>query len=74
MTSKRTHEENAEFGKKGGETTKARHGVAHYKKIGQTGASKGGRATLKRHGSDYFRQLALKRHQKNKTNADKNEK
>ncbi len=74
MTSKRTYEDNAEFGAKGGETTKARHGVDHYKKIGKAGASKGGRATLERHGSDYFRQLALKRHQKNKANADESEK
>ena len=72
MTSKRTFEENAGYGKKGGETTKAVHGVDHYKKIGKAGGRKGGRATLEKHGTDYFRQLALKRHQKNKV--DKNEK
>ncbi len=94
MTSKRTYEDNAKFGKKGGKETKTRHGEDHFKKIGQAGGrkggktlkestdpehfseigGKGGRVTLERHGSDYFRQLALKRHQKNKAEAGDNEK
>ena len=72
MTSKRTYEDNAEFGKKGGETTRDRLGVDHYKKIGKAGGGKGGRTTLERHGSDYFRQLALKRHRKNKADTGEN--
>ena len=74
MTSKRSYEENAKFGAKGGKATKAKHGQEHYTKIGRQGGLKGGKgadhvkagkaggkAVKAKYGPNYFRQIALKR-------------
>lgn len=50
----------AEAGRKGGLSTKSRHGAGFYSQIGQKGASKGGKRTLERHGVDHFREIGRK--------------
>lgn len=39
-----------EAGRRGGNTTKEKHGIEHYKKI----TSKGGNTTLQKHGKEHF--------------------
>ncbi len=50
----------AQAGRKGGLTTKSRHGSGFYSSIGRKGARKGGKRTLERHGVDHFRQIGKK--------------
>lgn len=45
-----------EMGKKGGATTRERHGVEFYGEIG----AKGGRVTAERHGSDFYERIGRK--------------
>ncbi len=45
-----------EAGRKGGRTTKARHGDGFYKAIGR----KGGETTKQRHGKDFYEKIGRK--------------
>jgi general stress protein YciG len=45
-----------EAGRKGGRTTKARHGDGFYKSIGR----KGGETTKQRHGKDFYEKIGRK--------------
>jgi len=50
----------ATAGRKGGNQTLARHGRAHYRRIGKMGGSKGGTSTKRRHGRAFFERIGRK--------------
>jgi general stress protein YciG len=50
----------AEAGRKGGLTTKQRHGDDHFSKIGRLGGKKGGEATKQRYGVEFYQQIGRK--------------
>lgn len=47
----------AEAGRKGGLTTKKRHGEEHFSSIGRVGGKKGGETTLERYGPEFFQKI-----------------
>jgi hypothetical protein len=46
-----------EAGRKGGETTRDRHGATHFRRAGKLGGAKGGATTRDRYGAAYFAEL-----------------
>jgi general stress protein YciG len=46
-----------EAGRKGGQTTRDRHGTEHFRRAGKVGGSKGGSTTRDRYGWAYFEEL-----------------
>ena len=47
----------AEAGRKGGLTTKSRHGEEFFGKIGRIGGKKGGDTTKRRYGVEFYQQI-----------------
>ena len=47
----------AEAGRKGGLTTKQRHGVEFFGEIGRLGGKKGGQTTKARHGVEFYQRI-----------------
>ena len=50
----------AEAGRKGGLTTKTRHGEEFFGKIGRIGGKKGGDTTKKRYGVEFYQRIGRK--------------
>ncbi len=50
----------ADAGRKGGLTTKRRHGVEFFERIGRIGGKKGGETTKARHGIEFYRAIGRK--------------
>jgi uncharacterized protein len=50
----------AEAGRKGGLTTKNRHGEAFFGRIGRIGGKKGGDTTKKRYGVEFYQRIGRK--------------
>jgi general stress protein YciG len=50
----------AEAGRKGGLTTKQRHGEEFFGRIGRIGGKKGGDTTKKRYGVEFYQQIGRK--------------
>lgn len=50
----------AEAGRKGGLTTKSRHGNEFFGQIGRIGGKKGGETTKRRHGVEFYQQIGRK--------------
>lgn len=50
----------AEAGRKGGLTTKRRHGPEFFERIGRIGGKKGGETTKARHGIEFYRTIGRK--------------
>ena len=49
-----------EAGRKGGQTTAARHGHEFYEGIGQQGGHKGGQTTAARYGREFYVEIGKK--------------
>jgi general stress protein YciG len=47
----------AEAGRKGGLTTKQRHGIEFFGEIGRLGGKKGGQTTKARHGVEFYQRI-----------------
>lgn len=47
-------------GRKGGQTTRDRHGVEHFSRAGKLGGAKGGSTTRDRYGTAHFEELGRK--------------
>jgi general stress protein YciG len=47
-------------GRKGGQTTRKRHGTEHFRKAGRAGGTKGGSTTLERYGREFYRLIGAK--------------
>jgi len=50
----------AEAGRKGGLTTKQRHGGEFFGRIGRLGGKKGGEATKQRYGVEFYQRIGRK--------------
>jgi general stress protein YciG len=50
----------AEAGRKGGLTTKQRHGNEFFGQIGRIGGKKGGETTKQRHGVEFYQRIGRK--------------
>ena len=50
----------AEAGRKGGMTTKQRHGQEFFGRIGRIGGKKGGDTTKKRYGVEFYQRIGRK--------------
>jgi uncharacterized protein len=50
----------AEAGRKGGLTTKSRHGAEFFGRIGRIGGKKGGDTTKKRYGIEFYQTIGRK--------------
>lgn len=50
----------ADAGRKGGLTTKQRHGKDFFQEIGRKGGKKGGLTTKERYGADFYRTIGRK--------------
>lgn len=50
----------AEAGRKGGLSTRDRHGRAFFGQIGRIGGKKGGETTKRRHGIEFYQQIGRK--------------
>jgi general stress protein YciG len=50
----------AEAGRKGGLTTKHRHGEDFFGRIGRIGGKKGGETTKQRYGVEFYQQIGRK--------------
>jgi general stress protein YciG len=50
----------AEAGRKGGMTTKQRHGEEFFGKIGRIGGKKGGDTTKRRYGVEFYQRIGRK--------------
>lgn len=50
----------AEAGRKGGLTTKQRHGGEFFGKIGRLGGKKGGESTKRRYGVEFYQRIGRK--------------
>ena len=50
----------AEAGRKGGLSTKSRHGREFFGEIGRIGGKKGGETTKRRHGIEFYQQIGRK--------------
>jgi general stress protein YciG len=50
----------AEAGRKGGLTTKQRHGQEFFGRIGRIGGKKGGDTTKKRYGVEFYQRIGRK--------------
>ena len=50
----------ADAGRKGGLSTKKRHGADFYQKIGRKGGKKGGLTTKQRYGAEFYRRIGQK--------------
>jgi general stress protein YciG len=60
MAQRRTKMTRAEAGRKGGMTTKKRHGDEFFSRIGRKGGRKGGEATKRKYGKRFYREIGRK--------------
>jgi uncharacterized protein len=57
MTDQDLSAKRAAAGRKGGETTRDRHGTAHFREIGRLGGAKGGQTTRDRYGREFYARI-----------------